>query len=171
MSSITRAIHIFPELDQVDLIQSIRKRYDPLYPCIPPHITLVFPFESEITNIELYRHVKQALTGFQPFAIRLEEISASHDHYLFLNVKQGNDQIIALHDRLYTGPLASYRSYKHTYLPHLTVGRLHHEHELDEALQEMRSFHHRFESQVSQVIAERIDDNGQSIIEFVVPFP
>lgn len=121
MSSITRAIHIFPEFDQVDLIQSIRKKYDPLYTCIPPHITLVFPFESEITNIDLYRHVKQAVTGFQPFAIHLEEITASNGYYLFLNVKQGNDQIIALHDRLYSGPLASYRSYRHTYLPHLTV--------------------------------------------------
>lgn len=169
--TLERAIHIFPELEQVDLIQSIRKKYDPLYTCIPPHITLVFPFESEITNTDLYRHVKQAVTGFQPFTIRLEEITASNGHFLFLNVKQGNDQIIALHDKLYTGPLATYRSYMHTYLPHLTVGRLNHEQDLVEALKDTRSFNHRFETVVNQVIVERIDPNGLSKIEFAVSFP
>ncbi|MGG3887396.1 2'-5' RNA ligase family protein [Brevibacillus panacihumi] len=166
-----RAIHIFPELEQVDLIQSVRKKYDPLYTCISPHITLVYPFESDITNTDLHHHVKQAVTGFQPFLIRLEEITASNDHYLFLNVKQGNDQIIALHDKLYTGPLVTYRSYMHTYLPHLTVGRLKHEHDVEEALKDTRSFNHRFETRVSQVIVERIDHNGLSIIDFAVSFP
>ncbi|RNB69628.1 2'-5' RNA ligase family protein [Brevibacillus panacihumi] len=169
--TLERAIHIFPDIEQVELIQSIRKKYDPLYTFIPPHITLVFPFESEITNTDLYRHVKQAITGFQPFTIRLEEITASNGHYLFLNVKQGNDQIIALHDKLYTGPMAIYRSYMHTYLPHLTVGRLNHEHDLKEALKDTRSFKHRFETRVSHVIAERIDHNSLSKIEFAVSFP
>jgi len=169
--TLERAIHIFPELEQVDLIQSIRKKYDPLYTCIPPHITLVFPFESQLTNADLYRHVKQAVTGFQPFLIRLEEITASNDHYLFLNVKRGNDQIIALHDKLYTGPLATYRSYSHTYLPHLTVGRLNHEQDLEEALKDTRSFNHSFETQVSQVMVERIDHNELSKVEFAVSFP
>lgn len=43
---------------------------------------------------------------------------------MFLNVKRGNDQLIALHDRLYTGLLAPYRSLRHTFVPRMTVGRL-----------------------------------------------
>ena len=86
-------------------------------------------------------------------------------------MKWGNDQIIALHDKLYTGPLATYRSYRHTYLPHLTVARLNHEQDLEEALKDTRSFNHRFETQVSQVIVERIEHNGLSKIEFTVSFP
>jgi 2'-5' RNA ligase len=41
-----------------------------------------------------------------------------------LNVKRGNDELIALHDWLYTGPLAASLSREHTFVPHLTVGRL-----------------------------------------------
>lgn len=38
-----RTIMIFPQFDNEEIIQGIRKKYDPLYHLIKPHITLVFP--------------------------------------------------------------------------------------------------------------------------------
>ena len=49
----TRTIMIFPEFDNIDVINDIRKKYDPLVDLVLPHITLVFPFDSELTNEEL----------------------------------------------------------------------------------------------------------------------
>ena len=48
-----RAIILFPKFcSNTDLIQDIRDRYDPLASKIAPHITLVFPFESEISSLK-----------------------------------------------------------------------------------------------------------------------
>ena len=43
-----RDILIFPNFDNVEKIQEIRKKFDELYDLIPPHITIAFPFNSEI---------------------------------------------------------------------------------------------------------------------------
>ena len=48
-----RTIMIFPEFDNIDIIDEIRAKYDPLAKLVRPHITIVFPFEMEITNDEL----------------------------------------------------------------------------------------------------------------------
>ena len=44
---------IFPQFDNIDVINSIRNKYDPLAKLVKPNITLVFPFDSEITNEQL----------------------------------------------------------------------------------------------------------------------
>ena len=46
------ALHIFPQFADMDEIQWVRARYDPLCRLIPPHITLVFPFEAEEAVLE-----------------------------------------------------------------------------------------------------------------------
>ena len=45
----TRTIMIFPEFENIDIINDIRKKYDPLADLVFPHITLAFPFDSELT--------------------------------------------------------------------------------------------------------------------------
>ncbi|MCM3081839.1 2'-5' RNA ligase family protein [Brevibacillus invocatus] len=166
-----RAIHLFPEFPQSELVQELRQKYDPLYAFIPPHITLVFPFKSEIATADLHLHVQTALADVQPFRIRLAEITATWDHHLFLLVKEGNDSIIDLHDKLYSGLLSIYKSRRHPFLPHLTVGRLVNDQEVEAALHHTRHFTSVFETTVSQVVAEVIQEDGASELEFVVPFP
>ena len=41
------AIHVFPEFEGLDVIEAVRAELDPLFGLIPPHVTLVFPFEAE----------------------------------------------------------------------------------------------------------------------------
>lgn len=90
------------------MIDALRAKYDPLVHLIPPHITLVFPFNSDITTNLLNEHLQQCLVGVKPFRLVLAGIIGAEDEYLFLNVKVGNDAIIQLHDRLYTGILREY---------------------------------------------------------------
>ena len=56
---------IFPEFDNIDIIDEIRAKYDPLTKLVRPHITIVFPFEMEITNDELYDSVMGNKTLFK----------------------------------------------------------------------------------------------------------
>lgn len=121
---VNRAIVIFPECAALHEIEALRTVYDPLAKRIPAHLTLVFPFESEISTPLLVEHLCGSVAGVGPFAITLRDITGSDGEYLFLNIKRGNDALIALRDRLYSGILAPFLSAAHTYVPHLTVGRL-----------------------------------------------
>lgn len=79
-----RAIVLFPEFENSRSIQSIRERYDPLADYIPPHITLVFPFESELSTQALSGHIALALAGVKKFHVRASGVTGdARDGYLF----------------------------------------------------------------------------------------
>lgn len=75
MNKTKRAIIIFPQFgSDINLIQDIRNQYDPLTNKIAPHITLVFPFESEISSNELRQHVRNSLYEFKSFNLTMQRI-------------------------------------------------------------------------------------------------
>ena len=92
-----RSIVIFPQLGKdTDLIQNIRHKYDPLVNKIAPHITLVFPFESEISSDALRQHIETQLGISKPFSLSFQGISQKQGNYLFLNLTQGQEQIVKI---------------------------------------------------------------------------
>lgn len=163
-----RAIHLFPEFNNLKIIESLRMQYDPLFGLIPPHITLVFPFESHISSQILQTHILDALKGITQFPIKLQDFTGTVDQYLFLNVKKGNDQIIELHDRLYSGLLSSHRNQRFSFYPHLTIGKFTNEETLMTALTEANRNNTQFETIISKIFIESIDESGYSTIEFVI---
>lgn len=119
-----RAVIICPLLPESNPIDALRRRFDPLFDIIPAHITLVFPFESDLAPDELRAHIKGAVRGVGPFPIRLAGITGVDGRFLFLNVVRGHAALIELHDRLYTGPLLPHLTLAFTFAPHVTIGRL-----------------------------------------------
>ena len=119
---VRRAIVIFPPAADVVRIEAVRRRFDSLAEAIPAHVTLVFPFDSDISGPDLLRHVETATTGLGAFAMTLEGLSCTEDHVLFLHVAEGSSLIGALHRRLYSGLLESNRSVQ-AFVPHMTIGR------------------------------------------------
>src|ERR1043166_925874 len=122
-----RYVVAFPRIADADAWQeilSVRERFDPLARELPPHLTLVFPFEDALSDAALVEHVRGVVAGFHCFPVTFRDITVHENEYLFLNVKRGNDALVALHDALYTGPLARHLVPLHTYVPHVTVGRL-----------------------------------------------
>lgn len=79
-------------------------------------------------------------------------------------MKRGNDQIIELHDKLYTGILKEFLYRKITYSPHLIVGRVGDQIEFDNAVNELSYYRESFETIIDKIFVENIDEN--SIIEF-----
>lgn len=165
-----RAIHIFPEFSNSHFIKDLRAKYDPLASLIPPHVTLVFPFESIITTDALRDHLQKSTFGLKSFDLVLKGITGAEQEYLFLNVKVGNNEIIQLHDELYTGTLKQYLNRSLTYIPHLTVGRLTDKKAFEIALAETEQFNEAFETKVHEIAVENIDSYGRSTIEMKVPF-
>jgi 2'-5' RNA ligase len=105
-------------------IADVRSRYDPIATLVPPHFTLVYPFDAEIDIEPLRIHMADALAPFPPFRVALAGVSGSEGQYLFYDIKRGNDVLIAMHDRLYSGPLAKYLDRGQAYHPHMTIGRI-----------------------------------------------
>ncbi|WP_258111578.1 2'-5' RNA ligase family protein [Alicyclobacillus sp. SP_1] len=164
-----RAIHLFPEFSNEHSIKRIRAKYDPLADLIPPHVTLVFPFESDVSTEALTVHLQKSVVGLKPFPIVMIGLTGAEGEYLFLNLKGGNDQIIQLHDKLYTGLLKQHLCRSQTYTPHLTVGRVNDKQLFEFALTETENWNEVFQTTVNQVVVERIDEHEKSIIEIKVP--
>lgn len=164
-----RSIILFPNLNKHhNLIQNIREKYDPLANCIAPHVSLVFPFESDISNEELKQHLDKTLDGIGKFTVEFRGVTGDmRDGYLFLNVKRGNDQIIELHDRLYTGKLKDYLHRGIIYCPHITVGKIDDPDKFNEAIKELSSFDETIiKADIDRIYVEAIDEDNNSIIQF-----
>lgn len=85
-----------------------------------------------------------------------------------MNVKKGNDRIIELHDRLYSGLLSVHRNPRFSFHPHLTIGRFIDEEALVEALTETKFNKTLFETTISKIHVESIEESRRSNMEFVV---
>lgn len=162
---------IFPIFENGHVIDALRNRYDPLANHVRPHITLVFPFDSEVETLALQAHIQSVLTGFAPFELLLCGISTNRARYLFLNLQKGGDKIIELHKRLYTGILREYSPKWlefNPFSPHMTIGKFDREADFIRAIHETRDFSEVFRTEVHEVSVELIDDNEDSFIELVV---
>jgi 2'-5' RNA ligase len=146
-----RIIAVVPSLDGTETLNALRRHFDPAAAIVPPHLTLVFPFESQLMASEIRAHIEDSVHGMGAFPIQLSSVTGSEGEYLFLNVKRGNDSLIELHDRLYSGRLSSYLSPEHTFTPHLTVGRLSNPGEFHEALDVATKANLTFDTVVSAI--------------------
>ncbi len=101
-------ILVFLNNMSIDKIENIRQKHDPLFELIPPHITIVFPFKSNISNGELKSHILNLSRGIGKIEIEFANRITSVGNYLFLEVERGKEQIAKVHDMLYTEPLRQF---------------------------------------------------------------
>ncbi|MCM3737395.1 2'-5' RNA ligase family protein [Bacillus cytotoxicus] len=97
-----RTILLFLNSDDLYEIEEVRRNHDPLFGLIVPHITLIFPFASEVSNEILKEHIETNISNMNPFYITLNPIVTNADEYLFLLIEEGKENIIELHNKLYT---------------------------------------------------------------------
>lgn len=72
-----RFIALFPPAEEMRAVQGLRRRWDPLAEFVHPHLTLVFPFESEDSTDVLRAHVEHAVAGVRAFPIHLAGVTGS----------------------------------------------------------------------------------------------
>ncbi|WP_256762469.1 2'-5' RNA ligase family protein [Cohnella sp. WQ 127256] len=168
---IHRCIMIFTHFTNQEMIEKIRKIYDPLYGYVDPHITLVFPFKSSIATCELEGHIRKSLRHIKQFELTLQGITKEKGNYLFLNITKGTESLVELHKQLYTEILSDYYPdflKKTNYKPHLTLGRTKDSNELDEAYKNCKSLVESFSERITEVTVEIIDENEKSEIEMTI---
>ena len=170
-----RCILIKPEFHNVENISALRRKYDPMAKHNGPHITLVFPFEGDITEDALRKHIIKAVSGFTSFELKLQGITGTSfllsdkiDNCMFLNVKQGNDKLIELHDKLYTGILEEYLCREVSYTPHVTLGKITDLDVYKRSLEETKNFNEVFRTRVNKLNIEIMDSDEGSKLDFSV---
>lgn len=160
-----RTIMIFPQFDNQKIIDEIRAKYDPLCHLVKPHITLVFPFKSDISDADLRLKLDESLKSSRPFSLILQGISRHKDeygNYIFLNVIKGSEELIDLHNNLYLHIFGN--RYDGSFMPHMTVGNLDSPEQMEEAYNSVKGIDDRFETIIDKVSVEMIGEHGESII-------
>jgi len=172
---VKRCIMIFPKFNNIKAIDAIREKYDPLAKHVAPHITLVFPFISDITTEDLKNHICKCLSTINAFPIMLKGVISTTytGNYLFLNIVNGKEEITELHKRLYCGILKEFMPEwlrKGNYFPHMTIGNIVDAELFKAAIEETNGFSESFQTMVDGISVEIIDDNEDSIIEINYKF-
>ena len=152
-----RAILIFPKFNNIEVIQDVRKKYDRLYGLIKPHITLVFPFQDNISDNLLRENIEEILNNTKSFKAIFKGVSLSEDNYIFLNCKEGKEKIIQIHDKIYEEILPTHYKRERAYIPHITLGQ-------SDNIEMLKDFNEKFETIIDELTIEFIDKDEKSIV-------
>lgn len=161
-----RTIMIFPEFENMEIIDEIREKYDPLAQLVRPHITLVFPFENQMSNNDIANILAERLKNIHPFELVLNGVSKQEDrfgNYLFLDVKEGSAEICTIHNILYENEFRTH-NLGLGYMPHMTVGKLQTVEELNAAYENVKEINKEFKTVVNKISVEMIGEDEESII-------
>jgi 2'-5' RNA ligase len=118
----------YPDLQPTDFkwIQMLRARYDTHhFRIVKPHFTLVFPVVKTDRSqfADHVRSIAKQTKGMQ-FVIRraltFQNLQRDSCH-VFLVPDEGYGDIVSLHNRLYTGPLAEELNPDYPFTPHITI--------------------------------------------------
>ncbi|MHC0038685.1 YjcG family protein [Pseudoneobacillus sp. C159] len=114
---------IFPTKKLQDLANSYRKRYDPHYALIPPHLTLknAFSATEEEAN-EFSVKLRDIANSFTPFQLRVTKFSSFYpvNNVIYLKVEPSSD--LDSLQAVINEKLDHERS-EYAFVPHITIGQ------------------------------------------------
>lgn len=163
----TYAIYLTVDLPQEELLQEIRESFDPLAGMVPPHITVVFPFESDIAREELVELIDTTVEELDCFYVEISlEAAVFVEGFCFFPIREGRDIITDLHDQLYAGSLESFLNQDYEYTPHITVGRVREEGDREEIRERTDEVNLFQTGSVRSIILERLEAEFESTTEY-----
>lgn len=105
-----------------DVVLPFREKYDPLYNLVAAHMSIVFPFNTQLPMDDLSYQIKSEVEKFDSFAVELDSIG---DFYpkspvIYWDVKK-NNSINELYYKLHSslGIAIPHKIFK----PHVTIAR------------------------------------------------
>ena len=117
------AVAWFPDFAGLERIEAFRARHDPAAAQIGAHVSLVFPFGTSHTRLQVQTHVAAVLARFPPIPVTFRRVRTEANEFVFLMAQRGAASIKELHDRLYTRSLRQHLRRDLPYEPHITLAR------------------------------------------------
>jgi 2'-5' RNA ligase len=117
------AVAWFPAFEGLERVEAFRARHDPMAGLIPAHVSLVFPFATALTRLQIATHVQRVVSRWPPVPTTFRRPRLEANEFVFLMAARGAASIKGLHDRLYTRSLAPHLRRELPYEPHITIAR------------------------------------------------
>ncbi|MBL4952426.1 YjcG family protein [Neobacillus sp. YIM B02564] len=114
---------IFPSKSLQDFANSYRKRYDPHYALIPPHLTLMSAFEAtEEDAAQFAEKLQQTARNNHPFILKTSKISSFYpvNNVIYLKVEPV-DELMNLHAEI--NKQWAEQKNEYAFVPHITIGQ------------------------------------------------
>ena len=145
------AVAWFPRFDGIERIEAFRQRHDPVAHLIPAHLSLVFPFPTAHTRLQVRTHVRRVVSRWPPVPVAFRRVRIQANEFVFLMASRGAASVTALHDKLYTRSFAPHLRRDLPYEPHITLARQPDYGKLEAALEEAEA---QFGAELAGVIRE-----------------
>ncbi|WP_085521681.1 YjcG family protein [Tuberibacillus sp. Marseille-P3662] len=116
-------IAMFPSKELQDKANAYRKRYDPHYSNVPPHITLKEPFELENDEIDLMiKQFRSIADNHEPVDIEVKKVSSFHpvNNVIYFKIDE-HPNLMRLQENLHENELGDDREYQ--FVPHITIAQ------------------------------------------------
>ncbi|WP_342541999.1 YjcG family protein [Paenisporosarcina sp. FSL H8-0542] len=113
----------FPSKKLQDLANSYRKRYDPHYALITPHMTVKGVFEASDTEIEqLSTKISNVVKRHSPFKIHTTKVSSFSPvtNAIYFKVEP-SEELLNLHEDLHSDEVGGKAEY--AFVPHITIAQ------------------------------------------------
>lgn len=114
---------IFPSKKLQDLVNSYRKRYDPHYALIPPHLTLKNGFEATEDEAKGFAtKLRQIAIKTKPFTLTTTKIGSFQpaNNVIYFKVDP-TDELNSLHTII--NQEFSEQNIEYSFVPHITIGQ------------------------------------------------
>lgn len=132
---------IFVNEEVEEAIREIYNRYNPIASYVRPHLTLLFPLETDLKPRDIHLHFEAVVSGADSFDIGFDGVKLGTTELLiYLEVSQGAEQLRLLNNELYGGPFKRFLRKDLPFYPHLTLGRFEREADIKRAYHQLRDF-------------------------------
>jgi len=114
---------IFPSKQLQDLVNSYRKRYDPHYALIPPHLTLKNAFEATEEKAKDFADKLRVISHkTNPFSLKTSKISSFQPVNNVIYVKiDPSEELTSLHSQI--NQELNETTVEYAFVPHITIGQ------------------------------------------------
>lgn len=130
----------FPSKKIQDLANTYRKRYDPHYALITPHMTLKDAFDADVSQIdEISSKLQEVSTQIAPLQIHASRISSFYPttNTVYFRVEP-TPQLENMHQKLQQS--LNIGAPKHVFVPHITIAQDLSASEHDDIFSQLRMF-------------------------------
>lgn len=160
-------IVIFPTKEMQDVANSYRKRYDPKYKLISPHLTLKEAFTVDKAELdEIVNELERIAAESPPFSLHFGKVSHFHPTNNVIYFACDEEPLLnTLHDKLHVGPGLSHER-KFAFVPHVTIGQEMSDDELHDIYGRLRMEQFSFDVSVKQFhLLHQLDNETWSIYQ------
>lgn len=162
-------IAFFPSKEIQDVANSFRKRYDPRYALIPPHITLKDKFTiPEGKMDEVIEGLKEVANRTKPIPIQITKVSSFEPitNAIYFKIEP-SQEIIELEEKLHSGIFENSR--QHPFVPHITLAQDLTHNEFTDILGRLNMENHQYEDVVDRFqLLYQLDNGSWTVYETFV---